>query len=186
MAKEKIKVNDWPLKLERVMVEIKNNGQNVVDKDGNPIKKPIFQMHLELLGKKKQFRIIAAKEDEVDMLKDFFDLQGPECNELPVKIETVQFKDEISGRVMTRYNVLVQLSPDDDIHVLRLKPIPSEASSFNMAIAEIARNWVCPDNIRQVRKQRYEAAQAKKNAELQDAPVPSGKKSPKKGDNLPF
>ena len=33
MAKEKTKVNDWPLTLERVMVEIKNNGQAVVDKE---------------------------------------------------------------------------------------------------------------------------------------------------------
>ena len=184
MAKEKTKVNDWPLTLERVMVEIKNNNQPVVDKDGNPIKKPIFQMHLELLGKKKQFRIIAAREDEAEMLKEFFDLQG--CDELPVKIETVQFKDEMSGRVITRYNVLVRLSETDDIHVLRLKCIPSETSSFNMAIAEKAKNWICPDNIRQVRKQRYEAAQKKKAEELQEQPKPSGKQSPKKGDNLPF
>lgn len=184
MAKEKTKVNDWPVTLERVMVEIKNNGQPVVDKDNNPIKKPIFQMHLELLGKKKQFRIIAAKEDEAEMLKDFFDLQR--CDELPVKIETVQFKDEISGRVNTRYNVVVRLSETDDIHVLRLTCLPSEKSSFNMAIAEKANNWICPDNIRQVRKERYEAAQKKKAEELQEQPKPSGKPSPKKGDNLLF
>ena len=183
--KEKAKINDWPLSLKRVMYEVKKDGKSVLDQNGNPIIKPIFQMELELLGKKRNFRIVAAREDEIDALKEFYDLQGPDCNELPVKIETTQFRDEISKQIITRYNVLVRLSEHDDIHVLRLKPLPSEASSFNMAIKEKANNWVCPDNIRQVRKQRYEAAQARKQAEVQE-PEKGSKKSPKKGDNLPF
>ena len=190
MAKEKAKVNDWELSLERVMFEVKNNGKPVLDKNGEPIIKPIFQMHLELLGKKRQFRIMAANESEVELLKDFFDLQGPDCNQLPVKIETVEFKDSVSGRTIKRNNVLVQLAENDDIHVLRLKPVPSEMTEFNMAIAEKAYRWNCPENIRKVRKERYEKVQEKKAAEIQpqqEEPIKgSGKKGSKKGEDLPF
>lgn len=190
MAREKSTIQKLGLHLEKVMYQPKKDGVPVVDKDGNPFMKPIFQLPLELLGKKRNFRVTTRTESEMDMVKDFFDLQGEDCDKLPVKIETVEFVDQNTGKHIKRNNVLLKLSEEDNIHVVRLYPLQSETNEFNMAVQENVEGWKCPDKILEVRKKRYEAAKAAREKDIQEPSNEDSKKNQpkknKKGDDLSF